>query len=183
MVKYKVNLNNWLMKLYMHVRQEGEFYLPTDTCALRGDMFYTLTMALVTLPTLLISKYILNKVDPGGKNPPVAMYFGFAVFALLIIAIIGTTQKQFYIGSDYYIWMTSIGVTSILIQTILAWFIAPVIFVLSIGIVTYIAFGILELSKRIPKAKPKKEKKESITKKLYSDYRKKVCTPIEYTRK
>ncbi len=185
--KYTVNTNSWYMKLFIFIRTNRKSDLPEDTCALRREMFWSYLIFIISLPMFLIMKLIQKIVDEDEDMPQwlglIITLLGFTLFM-----VIGShNNSNVWTKADAIVLLMKWGVTNHVTILLIGWFSGGVILttVMSIGFALgyYIVSYIYKIFKYVKSLFPKKNtnvKPTNTILKLYSDYRKKMCTPIKY---
>ncbi len=184
--KYTVNTNSWYMKLFIFIRTNRKFDLPEDTCALRYEMFWSYLIFIISLPMFLIMK-LTQKILDEDEDMPQWLGLIITLLGFTLFMVIGSGNGEPWIKADAIVLLMKWGVTNQTAILLIGWFTGGVILttVISIGFAIgyYIVSYIIKIYKYIKSFTPKKEtndKPMNIISKLYSDYRKKVCTPIKY---
>ena len=170
---FTVKKDSWLMKFFMFVRTEGKSNLPTDSCDLRNEMIMSFFLFSLTAPMFFIIKPIVKRIDEDMSPwiPMIVTLLGFMITALIHIDN-GTP----WIDSLPLAILNGMGIHGLGALAI-GWYLISIIMIVLTTLIFATVFGVGYLFYKLYSLR---KNTGSVVGKLYSDMRKKVCSPVKY---
>jgi len=172
---FTVKKDSWLMKFYMFIRNEGGYNLPTDSCKLRNNMLLSFFLFIFSAPMFLIVKPFSKHFDDE-LSPWVT--FIFTIIGFGIVSMITPNDGAPWVDSLSLSFLHSMGIHGLAALAI-GWYVLSTLAIIAMAIFIIIIVGGVILGVKLYESR-KPNKKVSVVGKLYSDMRKKVCTPVKY---